>query len=46
MTLKSREYTNYLWGNIYKEVCTNTPPYPGPPIKTGKNVSQYHFTTL
>lgn len=45
MTLKSKEYTFYLWEKMYKDICTNTPPHPWPLAKTGKPVSQYHFAT-
>lgn len=45
MTLKMRDHTYYLWDNIYKDICTDTPPNIWPPVKTGKPASQYHFAT-
>lgn len=45
ITLKSRDHTFYFWKNIYKDICTDTPPNPWPPAKAGKTVSQYHFAT-
>lgn len=45
MTLKSKDHTFYLWENIYKDICTDTPPYSWPPANTGKTISQYHFAT-
>ena len=45
MTLKSKEYVTYLWEQIYRPICTNTPPHPWPKPKTGKPISQYHFAT-
>lgn len=35
----------HLWGNIYNSICTNTPPHPWPNPKTGKPITQYHFST-
>ena len=45
MTLKSKEYVTYLWEQIYRPICTNTPPHPWPKPKTGKPISQYHFSS-
>ena len=45
MTLKSKEYVDYLWQEVYKTICNNTPPHAWPNPKTGKPVSQYHFAS-
>ena len=45
MTLKSKEHTYYLWQTIYHSICTNTQPHPWPNPKTGRPVSQYHFSS-
>ena len=45
MTLKSKEHVMYLWQDIYKLICSNTPPHPWPNPKTGKPITQYHFST-
>lgn len=45
MTLKSKEYTYYLWGQIYSPICTATLPFPWPSPKTGKPATQYNFHT-
>lgn len=45
MTLKSKEYVDYLWQEVYKPICSNTPPHPWPNPKTGKPVTQYHFAS-
>jgi hypothetical protein len=45
MTLKSKEYVDYLWQEIYKPICSNTPPHPWPNPNTGKPVTQYHFAS-
>jgi ubiquinol-cytochrome c reductase cytochrome b subunit len=45
MTLKSKEYIEYLKENIYKEICTSTPVRPWPNPKTGKLPTQYAFNT-
>jgi hypothetical protein len=28
MTLRDKEYALFLWGDIYKDICTSTPPHP------------------
>jgi hypothetical protein len=43
MTLKSKEYTDHLWANIYSSICTNTKPFPWPNPNTGKPISKYNF---
>ncbi len=45
MTLKSKEHVEYLWQEVYKPICSNTPPHPWPNPKTGKPVTQYHFAS-
>ena len=45
MTLKSKEYVDYLWQEVYKPICTNNSPHPWPNPKTGKPVTQYHFAS-
>ena len=47
MTLKSKDYIDYLKENIYSEICTSTPVRPWPNPKTGKlpTQSQYAFNT-
>ena len=45
MTLKNKDYVYHLWQNIYKDICTNTPPRPWPNPKTGKPISQYAFSS-
>ena len=45
MTLKMKDYTYHLWGNIYKGICTDTIPNGWPPVKSGKPITQYHFAT-
>ena len=45
MTVKSKEYVEYLWKKVYKPICSNTPPHPWPNPKTGKPVTQYHFAS-
>jgi len=44
ITLKSREYTYYLWETL-SPLCTKTIPRPWPNPKTGKPASQYNFST-
>nr|UEV87051.1 hypothetical protein [Grifola frondosa] len=45
MTLKSKEHVDYLWQEVYKPICSNTPPHPWPNPNTGKPVTQYHFAS-
>lgn len=45
MTLKSKEHVTYLWKEVYGAICSKTPPHPWPNPKTGKPVTQYHFST-
>ena len=45
MTLKSKEYTYYLWQTIYHSICTTTQPHPWPNPKTGRSITQYHFSS-
>nr|YP_009926598.1 hypothetical protein [Wolfiporia cocos]QNH92656.1 hypothetical protein [Wolfiporia cocos] len=45
MTLKSKKFVHYLWQEVYKPICTNTPPRPWPNPKTGKPVRQYAFSS-
>ena len=45
MTLKSKAYVDYLWQEVYKTICNNTPPHAWPNPKTGKPVTQYHFAS-
>ena len=45
MTLKSKLYSDYLWQNVYKAICTNTVPNPWPNPNTGKPATQYHFSS-
>jgi hypothetical protein len=45
MTLKSKEYVTYLWQDVYRQICSDTPPHPWPNPKIGTPVTQYHFST-
>ena len=45
ITLKSKEHIEYLWEEVYKPICSNTPPHPWPNPMTGKPVTQYHFSS-
>ena len=45
MTLKSKEHVEYLWKEVYSPICSNIPPHPWPNPKTGKPISQYHFSS-
>ena len=45
MTLKSHEHIIHLWSNTFSSICTNTPPRPWPPEKTGLPASQYAFSS-
>ena len=45
MTLKSYEHTLYLWKEVYGSICTNTPPRPWPPVKTGLSATQFAFSS-
>lgn len=45
ITLKSKEYVDHLWTNIFKSICTDTAPHPWPNPKSGKPITQYHFSS-
>jgi hypothetical protein len=45
MTLKSKDYIYHLWENIYSSICTSTLPRPWPNPKSGKQPTQYNFSS-
>lgn len=45
ITLKRKDYTNHLWKNIYSTICTSTLPRPWPNPKSGKQPTQYNFSS-
>jgi hypothetical protein len=45
MTLKRKDYTYHLWGNIYSTICTSTLPRPWPNPNSGKHPTQYNFSS-
>ena len=45
MTLKSKDHIYYLWGEVYKPICSSTIPRPWPTPESGLPATQYHFST-
>jgi hypothetical protein len=45
-SVQNLPYLKHLKFNVYKDLCTLTDPTPYPPESTGKEATQYWFSSL